>query len=283
MSNVLVLGSTGVVGSRVARQLLSKAHTVLGATRSKGDHAVAGVRSVHLDLFDEDTFAGALDDVELIFAMSPSGYVDAHAALAPFLTHAAKTDSVRRVVMMTAQGVEYDDTIPLRRVELLLESRDDLEVAFVRPNWFMQNFTQYWGGMLKQGSLRLPAEDARVAFVDAEDIAASVVALLTTNDESKLGRGWTLTGPEGLTHKEAADLIASATGRAVTYESISDEEAIERFEGLGLPPDYARLLAGLFGVVRQGAAATPTRDVEELTGRSPGTLGRYVEAMSDVL
>ncbi len=283
MSRVLVLGSTGVVGSRVAKELVARGHDVLGATRADGAHSVEGVKAVKLDLFDARSFADALDGVELVFALSPSGYADAYAALAPFLEQAANTASVERIILMTAQGVEYDDTIPLRRLELLLEDQDELETAFIRPNWFMQNFVNYWGGMLKEGTLRLPAADARVAFVDADDIAASAVALLETRDTSLLGQGWSITGPEALTHAEAVEQIAAATGRPIVYEAISDEEALERFQGLGLPLDYAQLLTGLFGVVRQGAAAMSTQDVETLTSQEPGTLERYVAAHAHLL
>ena len=284
MSSFLILGATGIVGSHLGATLAAQGHRVFGATRSPDQASLPqGVEPIGLDLFDPQTFGPALRGVEGVFALSPAGYADAWGAVSPFLQAAIKAPSVRRIVLMTAQGVEYDDTIPLRRLELLLQDSGK-EVAFLRPSWFMQNFESYWSqGLKANDALRLPAAEAKVTFVDTRDIAESAAALLTQADDSLLGKGWTITGPEGLDHHQAAGLIAKATGRPITYTPIEDGEAMEMFLSWGMPEDYAGLLVALFGMVRQGAAAHPTEAVERLTGRPARSLKDYTLERAEAL
>jgi uncharacterized protein YbjT (DUF2867 family) len=62
--------------------------------------------------------------------------------MGPFVTAAADA-GVRRIVVMTAMGVDQaPDDAPLRRAELAAEN-SALASVVLRPNWFMQNFLTF--------------------------------------------------------------------------------------------------------------------------------------------
>lgn len=184
-----------------------------------------------------------------------------------------------RLVFQSAAGVEASDEIPLRKVERRIE-RSGRSHAILRPTWFADNFHTFWrAGIVDAGVLSLPAADARTAFIDARDVAASASAALTGDAVG----AHVLTGPHALTYADAARLLSEATGRAIRYEPVSDEAFRAGLVAAGVAADYADLLTGLFGYVRQGAAAAVSDGVRKLTGREPRPFTAYARDRAPLL
>ena len=273
-NTVLVLGATGTVGSALSARLVEAGQRVKAATREPARYA-GPAETTRLDLADPTTFAPALAGVDRLFVLAPPGYADQYALLKPFLDAAlSSAHAIDRVVLMTAQGVDASDQIPFRRLERFVESR---EVDFVhhRPSWFSQNFHTFWGhGVREHGVIALPADDAKVAFIDARDIADAACGALTRED-IETNRAYVLTGPEALTHAEAAAVLSEATGRDIRYRSIDEDAFRAQLAPSGLPPDYIELLVGLFAAVRMGAASEVTGAVATLAQHPARSLAAY--------
>lgn len=268
----LVLGATGNVGSGVVEGLAAKGLSVVAATRDPASAKLpAGVKAVRFDVADATSWDAALDGAEALFLLSPPGVVDAAGLLGPFLTRALAV--VKRVVFMSADGVQYNDEIPLRRVELQIE-RSGVGYAFIRPSWFMQNFhTFWWPGVQATGSILVPAADSRTAFIDTRDIALAAVAALTAPQAPD--RGFSISGPESLTYAEAAAILTAETGRAIGYQDISPAAFAAALEQAGLPLDYVAMLNGMFDFVRQGSASAISPEFEALVGHPPRSLAQF--------
>ncbi len=270
MSTYLITGSTGTVGKEVVSALVQQGHSVRAATRSPADYSGPGI-PVRLELSDKSAFSAAVTDVDAMFVISPTGYADAAATLRPLVEYAGSR--VPRIVTMTSQGVDSDDSIPLRQVELAVEATD---AAFVhlRPSWFAQNFGSFWlPSIVEAGTIPLPAAEAKTGFIDVRDVAACAAAVL--QDASFDGRAWELTGPQALTYAEAASVLTEVSGRPISYTPIDDDTFLKNLEGAPLPVDYRHLLVALFQAVRAGSASALTQHVETLTGRAPRSLAEY--------
>lgn len=272
--SVLVVGGTGVVGRRVVEELGNQGVEVRVATRSPASvNRTAKATPVRLELAEPGTYEPALDGVSGLFVMSPPGHVDQDALVGPLVDAAARR-GVRKIVAMTALGVEFDESLPLRKLERRIE-RAGPRYTVLRPTWFMQNFQTFWyGGIKAEGVIRLPAADSRTALVDARDIADGVVQALTSDRTD--GKSYGLTGPQSLTYAEAAAALSQASGRTLRYEPISDEQ-FHAFlvQVAGLPKPYADGLTGMFGMVRAGSAAEVRPDTRELLGRPARTIEDY--------
>lgn len=272
-SSILVLGATGTVGATLVRHLAAQGHGVRAATRSPDRYDGPGT-PVAVDLSNADTWSPALEGVERLFLLSPPGHADQRALLQPFVEAALKTGTLNRIVTMTAQGVDVDDSIPFRQLERFIEA-SGVEFVHLRPTWFAQNFHTFWGhGIREAKALALPAEDARVAFIDARDIGESAAAALTRSD-IETNRAYVLTGPQALTHGEAAAVLSDAVGQTIAYTSISEDAFRQQLAPSGLPADYIELLVGLFAAVRLGVAEPVNDEVERLTGHAPRSLQTY--------
>ncbi|HYF62837.1 MAG TPA: NAD(P)H-binding protein [Herpetosiphonaceae bacterium] len=272
-NTILVTTGTGTVGQALVGILAGADERVRAGSRAPERIAAgAGVEPIRFDFRDPATYGPALDGVDRVFVLVPTGESAPLDLLLPFL-EAATAGKARKVVLMTADGVQYDDEIPYRKLELFVE-RSGAPFVILRPNWFMDNFHTYWYAPITQaGVIPVPAADARTAFIDARDIAAAAAAALLSDRFD--GRAFSLTGPEALTYAEAAATLSAAAGREIGYAPVEDADFLQSMIAAGLSPDYAAMLTGLFGHVRAGAASQTTGAVEELTGRPPFSLAQY--------
>jgi uncharacterized protein YbjT (DUF2867 family) len=266
---LLVLGATGHVGAPLVSALVAGGQKVKAASRQ--GKPVDGAEAVRFDYADPSTFETALEGVSRVFVLAPGGTVDPKPVLMPFLAKAIEHGV--GIVLQTVFGVDADDQIPYRQIELFLE-RSGSPLVILRPNWFADNFHTFWLEGIRDNVIAVPAADGRTSFIDVRDVAASAAAALATDRFD--GQAFNLTGPAAQSYGDAAELISRAAGRPIAYASIDDEKFIGILTGAGVPADYASLLAAIYHPVRQGWTAAVTEDVKRLTGRAPRTLEVYV-------
>jgi uncharacterized protein YbjT (DUF2867 family) len=269
MSKILVIGATGNVGRPLVRQLLARGEAVKAASRS--GKPVEGAEGVAFDILKPD-FNTLFDGVDRIFLMLPSGYSDSKGLLTPIVEAAAARNV--KIVLQTAYGVNADDSIPYRQVELAVE-KAGVPFVILRPNWFADNFQTFWKYGVTHGQISTPAANGKSAFIDVRDIAASAAEALTSSRFD--GKAFDLTGPAALSYAEAAETLSGVLGKTITYQHMEPDSFIAMLAGAGVPQDYAAFVTSLFHPVREGWSAGITDHVKQLTGRAPHALRDYAE------
>lgn len=258
MAEVLVLGGTGTTGRRVVAGLREAGFAARAATRKPAEQG-----QVRFDWADRSTHAGALHGVSAVYLLAPLGEAEPAALVEPFLAEAVDL-GVRRVVLLSSSAVT-EDTPGLGALQRLVRAVP--EWAVLRPSWFMQNFTgeHLVAQGVRDGEIVTATGDARVAFVDAGDIAAVAVRALT--DPEAHNTEHVLTGPSALSYAEAASIVAARTGRPVRHRAVSTAEFADHVTASGIPAEFARVLAALDEDIRRGAEDRVTTVVEQVTGR----------------
>ena len=270
MARVLVIGSSGTVGSELSRRLAAKGHEVLRATSKPA--AAAG--QVRLDVVTQAGLSQAFEGVERAFLLAPPGHVNQDELLKPLIDEAARR-RLDKVVLMSAMGANADENTPLRKAEVHLE-KSGLAWNVIRPNWFMQNFNTFWiQGILEQGKIFLPVGNARGSFIDARDIAAVAAELLDRHDLD--GREFDLTGARALDHDEAAAILSRETGLTIGFQDIPPEAMLKGLVDAKVPKPYAEFLVTILGYFKAGYAERTTDAVEQITGRKPGSFEQYAK------
>lgn len=267
---ILVLGATGNVGKPLVKLLVAKGEIVKAASRQ--GKSLGGVEGAAFDFAKPETIEGALQGVDRVYALAPGGTIDPRPLLLPVMKAAAGRKI--KVVLQSVLGVDADDSIPYRQVEIALE-KSGTPYVILRPNWFSDNFLNFWKPGIAHGEIAVPAADGKTSFIDVRDVAGSAAAVLTTNRFD--GKAFNLTGPDAMSYAEAAKLIAQAIGKPVGYRSIDDSAFIEMLSGAGVPKEYAAFLASIFYPVREGWTAAVTDAVETLTGKAPRSVQSYVQ------
>lgn len=265
---ILILGATGNVGQPLVQALLARGEQVKAASRT--GKPVAGAESVAVDYARPETFTAAFDGVDRAYVMLPTGYVNVKKLLLPVIQAAAERGV--KVVFQSVFGVDADDSIPYRQVEIALE-KSGTPYVILRPNWFADNFHTFWKAGIDQGQIAVPAAEGQSSFIDVRDIAESAAAALTTDRFDR--QAFNLTGPEALSYTQAAQILSEVIGKPIAYTPIDDSTFIRILTGAGVPSDYADFLASIFHPVREGWTAAVTEHVQRLTGKVPRSLATY--------
>jgi len=271
---ILITGASGVLGRAIVAAALKAGFAVRQAVRN-AKKANPVTDAVRLDYADPSTIAPALAGVSGVLLMAPPLDPNAPTELAPVIDE-AKAAGVHHLVFISAFGANHNEQAPIRIVEhLVIDS--GIPYTILRPNFFMENFSQgFLAGSIKaQGAIYLAADDGRTSFISVEDTAAVAVAVF---ERSVTGQELDLTGPEALDHAEAARIITTASGRQVTYHSLTAEQMAAGARAQGMPEPMIGYLTVLYGMVRAGYAAPITHEVERVTGRQPVRFEGFAKA-----
>jgi len=268
---ILITTPNGKVGTEVAKQLIEKGIEVrIGAhTVEKAQAAFPQAHVVRFDFDDEQSVQAAVDGADAVYLASPGDMV---AAPVNRVVDHARAAGVGRIVRLSAMGIEHTDT-SLRQIEQHIEATD-LQWTFLRPSWFMQNYsTTNAQSIREQHAFYEPAGDAKTSFVDTRDIAAIAVQALT--EDGHHGQAYTITGGQAYDRYQVAHAIVQATGKDVRYVPIEDEQFRASMAAIGAPPQYIALMSNLYSTVRAGWTEQVTDTVQRVLGRAPITLEQF--------
>lgn len=252
---VVVIGATGRQGNAVVSALLERGQRVRALVR---DHtaeraqslARAGAELVTADLNDSDTLIEALRGAPRVFAMTtftgPDG-PDGEVRHGQILTDAMRNAGVDQVVFSSVGGAERATGVPhfesKRRVEEFFEA-SGLRTTFIRPTFFMDNFTTFSQPVMEEGTLvvRLPLpEGIPLQMVSVRDIG-QVAAAALIDPNSVPGGAVEIAGDE-LTGEQIASAFSTAWAvparyEAVPVEALGDDDQEKMFAWFTRLPAY---------------------------------------------
>ncbi|MET7931579.1 NAD(P)H-binding protein [Streptomyces sp. NPDC005349] len=270
---IVVTGATGNVGRPLTQALAEAGEQVTAVSR----HAAAvpdGVRHVPADLAEPAGLTLALDGAKALFLLL-SGDLHAPAARPTDIIDLAAASGVRRVVLLSSQGVATrplgPSRIAMRAVEDALRE-SGLDWAVLRPGGFASNAFAWGESVRTQGTVSAPFGDVGVPIVDPGDIAEVAAACLL--DDRHADGVFELTGPEVITPRQQAEAIAVALGSPVRFHELTREEAkaaMTRF----VPPELADDTLDIIAAPNP-AELRISPDVERVLGRAPRPFNDWV-------
>jgi uncharacterized protein YbjT (DUF2867 family) len=288
VGTILVTGATGTVGSEVVKQLSSDASSY---NIKAGVHSIENankvqqydrVKAVKIDYDKLEGLESAFRDVDKIFLLThPSPKTVEHESN---LVTEAKKSGIKHIVKQSIMGADLGADVEAmrlhRQTEKLIEE-SGIPYTFLRPNEFMQGFINFQGATIKSNNaFYVPAEDAKVSFVDVRDIAAVAVKALVDGDKH-YNRTYMITGPEALSYHQAADILSNTTGKKIDYVNVSDEEARRGMKEAGLDDWLINTISDLYTVFRKGNASQVSSAVEEVTGRKATAFVEFAKDYAD--
>jgi len=271
----LITGATGDVGSRVVELLLRR-----------GDRPRVFVRDAHKarvrfgdrvdvlvgDLADPTALREALEGVDELFLVNSGPEIAARDEVA---AKAAKAGGVKHLVKLSSMDVEQGLAIGAwhERGEAAIRA-SGVPFTFVQPTGFMSNLLAWAPSIRAEGVVRASTGDGRRAFIHSDDIAAVVTQVLTTGEY--VGEALPITGPDALNFAEVTASIGAATGKSLTFQPLSDEEARQRYSMVSSSTEETEAHVSLWRAIREGRLATVTATVERILGRKPITLDQWL-------
>jgi uncharacterized protein YbjT (DUF2867 family) len=261
-SPILVIGSTGKTGSRIAKRLAEKGISVRHGSRRA---------SVPFDWEDRATWRPALDRVSAVYAsyfpdLAFPGAVENVEALCKV----AKETGVGRIVLLSGRG-EHNARLGEEVVR-----NSGIDFTLVRAAWFAQNFSEgYLRDPVVSGVMAMPGGDVREPIVDVDDIADVAVAALT--EEGHSGKLYEVTGPRLMKFAEMADELGRATGRPIRYVPITFEAFHAGMAKIG--GDFiADIITDIARETLDGRNAHLCNGVQQALGRAPRDFADYARS-----
>ncbi|MFF3316785.1 NAD(P)H-binding protein [Streptomyces sp. NPDC003035] len=278
---LVVTGATGNVGRSLVQALAAAGEQVTATSRGiSATDVPPGVRHIRSDLIDADSLRPVLDGADALFLQS--GGPSAHLLSPHDILDAAKAGGVRRVVLLSSQGVatrpdsaSHGDTA--RAIE---DAVRDSGTAWtiLRPGGFASNAFAWVESVRARREIAAPFADTGLPVIDPDDIAEVGAAAL--RDGGHDGRIYELTGPGLSTPRERAAAIADALGEPVRFVEQTRDEARAQMLRFMPEPVVETTLTILGEPLPAEQRVSP--HIEQVLGRAPRAFAdwaqRYVAA-----
>lgn len=275
LPELAVTGSTGGLGGMVARQLaaLDSAQRLLVRDAARAPELDGAVPAV-CSYADSAAARQALDGVKVLFMVSAA---EAEERLQEHITFidAAADAGVEHVVYTSIYRCAPDSTFTLARDHYATEERikaSGMDFTFLRNNLYLDFLPLMTG---EDGVIRGPAGGGAFSGVAREDVARSAVAVLRDPAIHK-GKTYNLTGPEELSMARAAEVITEGTGRTITYQPETVDEAYASRASYGAPQWQLDAWVSTYTAIAAGELAGVSPDVHGLTGQDPISLQEFL-------
>lgn len=262
---ILVVGSTGSVGTSVVRRLAGKGKKVTALVRDPASEKArvlekAGAKLVTGDLKEPATLERALEGVDTVICTASSTMsrqegdsletVDGKGVQT--LIDVAERKGARRFIFVSfSRNLPAD--FPLGEYKRAAEKRLEasrLDYTILLPSYFPETWLSPAVGFdVASGKVRIYGDGkAKGSYISLEDVAAAVVASLDNPGASR--KAIPIGGPRAYSQLEAVELVERATGRKLEREHMTTEQ-IKAARAVAADPMSASFL-GLFAGLAHG-------------------------------
>ncbi|MBD0707890.1 MULTISPECIES: NAD(P)H-binding protein [unclassified Streptomyces] len=272
---IVVTGATGNIGRPLVAALAEAGQEVVAVSRRPLPSGLPeGVRHAQADLGDFESIRPVLQGADAFFILL-AGELNGPGEPAADLLAIAKEAGVKRVVLVSSQlaGTRSDTLSHNRLREFEAAVRDSgLEWTILRPGGFASNSFAWAEPVRTQRSVFHPFGDVALPVVDPADIADVAAVALTQGGHA--GQTYVITGPEAITPRRQAEVIAEALGEGVTYVDLTREAAAEQMAQFMPPPVVEGTLDVLGSPLPVEQQVSP--DVEKVLLRPARSYGDWV-------
>lgn len=279
--SILVTGATGQLGGRIVRELAAKSADVVAMARNPdkaSDLVELGVPVRAGDFDDLESLRSAFAGVQVLTLVTSPRHVKQRILQQENVLEAAKDAGVKRIVLASFATCEPRSLFHMAPFYLYAESRlrlSGLEWTILRDGMYLDPVVDWIPDLLEMGRLPYPVKTGRVAYVCRDDLARAFAAACL--DDSHAGKIYSLTGPESLSMNDLAAAISQATGRAIPFDRVTEEEFVEICRMGDEPDEMIGILVSMYRAVDQGEFEEVTDDIQSLTGQPPMSALEYFQ------
>jgi (4-alkanoyl-5-oxo-2,5-dihydrofuran-3-yl)methyl phosphate reductase len=272
----LITGATGTVGSRVVELLLERGQRPRIFVRNPekarahyGDRVDITVG----DLTDTSSLSSALKGVDRLFLITSGPQI---ANLDQEAANAANSAGVKQLVKLSSMDAQQNIGTGAwhARGEVAIRA-SGIPFTFVQPTGFMSNALEWASSIKAEGVVRAPTGDGKIPFIHPDDIAAAATEVLSTR--KYLGESLPITGPRALSYAEMTAQIATATGKPLRFEAVSDEYERQEMTKRGAPLAIIDAHISIYRSIREGRLAKVTDNVEGILLRKPLSFAQWAQ------
>lgn len=280
-----VCASSSLLGLNIMRQLRKFGCDATAAVNSGESAKILsdeGFQPVMVDMAQIDTLRDGIDGHQQLVLLTP--YCEQMGSYAQNIVSAAKACGIQFIVQVCSVSSGTETTYDLGRVHgYAIQAVKESEIAsctIYQPNYF-QVFSQQMALPIRQsGVLPLAWDEARVALVDARDVAKAIAVILR-HSAAHTATSYDLTGSEALSGADVADIISAASGRPVQYRGFSQQQTREYLLERGLDRWMLEMTLSHARHLSQNGAANVTDHIQMITGEEPRHFREFASEFAD--
>lgn len=283
---ILVTGANGQLGRRIVHHLIARQGNTTGLAVSVRDPAKAvdladkGVLVRQGDFDRPETLPAAFAGADKVVLVSTDGPRDVRIAQHGAAIAAAKAAGVKHILYTSFIDVAPDSPADFAAVHRATEAAlaaSGLAWTALRNPLYADFLPMTVGAALDTGTFHLPAGSGKASFISRDELAEATAAAALAPALAK--NVYELTGQALHDYHEVAAAVAQATGKAVRYQPVGEDDYAQALEGYGIPPWLARALANMYTAVAAGKFAKVTNDFAALVGHPPRPLACLVQEL----
>ncbi len=284
---ILVTGATGHFGRKVVRTLLASIPAENLAVSVRDTAKASELKALGVDVRHGDfdypaTLDTAFQGVDRLLIVSTQGDNDTR-----IKQHLAAVDAAMRAgvgfIAYTSLANADKSTLSLAKVhqeteKAIRETR--IPFSFLRNNWYIENETGSFQGVLKGAPLTISAGDGKVGFAARNDYAEAAAKVITSDNHENTV--YELSG-KPITYEGLALVLSKAISRDVPVQNVDDCTYADIMASAGVPKEIIPFLVDIQSSIRRGALAYESNDLEKLLGRPLTPLSDVVRDIIDGL
>lgn len=271
--NIVILGATGTVGSKIAQILINEGHhvtLVARHTEKLETYRDQGAEIIAAEITDADQLTRAFTGADSAFVLLPDNVKAENTRayqrqVTGTLIEAIQRSGIRYIVNMSSLGSHMHEGNGIMggtgEQEVRLNQLEGVNVLHIRSAYFMENFLRTIG-LVKQAGINgtVAAGNHAIPMVATRDVAQVAAGHLAKLDFS--GKSvHAVMGPRDYTYSELTSIVGNAIGKPdLAYVQLPVEKVREVFLGNGFSPDLVTNLIEMGTAISTGYMNYQTRD-----------------------
>lgn len=285
MSNMLVTGATGQLGSAVITHLLEKmpANQITALVRDEKkaiDLIEKGVNIKIGSYFDKESLQKAMQGISKVLLISSNDFNDRFGQHKNVID-AAKEGGVKHIFYtgVSMKDVNVSPLKPLLGDHYQTEDyikTSGLTYTFLQNSLYAEVIPMFIGANVLETGIYFPAGEGKVAFAGRKDLAEATANILAS--EGHENKTYHLSANTATSFAEIAAVLSELSGKTVNYTSPEPADFEAMLKQIGLP-DGIILMSVLFaaGIKNSDFDATDNT-LEIFLGRKQNDLKNYLKA-----
>jgi NAD(P)H dehydrogenase (quinone) len=276
--SVIVTGASGKLGRLVAENLMARLapEQLVLVTRHPAALSEFAARGV-------DVRRGDFDDPASLPKAFAGGrrllLISTDAIGRRVAQHRAAIDAAAAVGVAHVVYTSHVSPVPGNPIGDIASESAQTERALQEagPTWTVLRFGSFAELQVQPGTMAVSAGklvsnagEGRIAPVSRHDCAEAAAIVLTTDGHQSMT--YEITGPESLSSRDLASLLAEVTGRSVRVVRVGDNMLTWGMARCGVPKPVARAVTAFGRAVREGYFDVVDPAFERLAGRPPRSL-----------
>ncbi len=290
MNTILVTGASGQLGSAVTKYLLKNANSAVVKIFARDTFKVSELASRGVgvrvgDYDDYDSLINAFKGIDKLYLVSGTD-IGNRGTQQLNAVNAAKEAGVKHILYTSIQRTNETETSP---VAFLSKSHLDTERA-IRESGMIYTILQdslyadvvpFFAGqqVLETKTLNFPAKNGKVAFATRENMAEASANILLDETGKYDNVTLELTGAEAVSWQQVAQIIASASGVEINYNSPSVKDYEAALRGAQVPQEFVLMLSGFARAIAEGEFEHVSSHLADALGRKPASLESFLSTV----